>query len=46
MSAAALRVWAPVADEVVVEAARPGEEPKAHPMVRRDGGWWEWLPAS
>jgi maltooligosyltrehalose trehalohydrolase len=44
MSAAALCVWAPDADEVVVEAGPPGAEPIAHPMRRRGGGWWEWGP--
>jgi maltooligosyltrehalose trehalohydrolase len=42
MTAPALRVWAPSAAEVVVEAARPGDRPTTHPMTRADGGWWEW----
>lgn len=44
MGAAALRVWAPGAHEVGVEAATPGQAPTVHSMLRRDGGWWEWEP--
>jgi maltooligosyltrehalose trehalohydrolase len=46
MSGAALRVWAPSAAEVLVEAALPATASTANPMVRREGGWWEWEPAT
>ncbi len=46
MSAATLRVWAPSAAEVVIDAGTPGTDPVSHAMARRDGGWWEWQAPS
>ncbi|MDN5795280.1 MAG: malto-oligosyltrehalose trehalohydrolase [Intrasporangium sp.] len=46
MTSSPLRVWAPRAAAVAVQAAPPGDAPVAHPMAQHEGGWWEWTPPS
>ncbi len=38
----AIRVWAPLAASVEIEAGRPGEEPARAPMLAEADGWWRW----
>lgn len=42
MSPSTLNVWAPSANEVLVEVGPVDGPREQHPMGRGHGGWWEW----
>ena len=41
-AAAAIRVWAPLASTVEIEAGRVGSVPSRYAMTPESGGWWAW----